>query len=374
MTRQRLGGVGLVGLMAVGLWLLWSVGDTGVEALSDDDVARNEPPSSGRRGADGDTDRPSGSNRGSTSSDGSPSSADDGGSLPLALGGATERTDEELAALAEELENDPNTQVTCDLGIDVREGVAYLAIGGHSGFNGRRVQVVNGVAYMPLVYDLGELGDQTFDERSGVFSLEGYGPVDIAWSDRPEDGHGHCTSAIEPEPGRASFTGTLTLAESGAPAVGGWVEGCGNMAFADQHGIVHMDIVPEPCTVLAMRQDGLLRTVSDPVQVSPSPGEDVVVDIQIPEAARGGLGVQLSMNPEGHVQIDGLLGTGPAGEAGLQEGDLIVAVDGESLDGLEMGDVVKAIGGAAGTDVSLTVDRGGEQLQFDITREALTPG
>ncbi len=293
---------------------------------------------------------------------------------PVALGGADPRTDEELAALAEALANDPNTQVTCDLGIDVRVGEAYLAIGGHSGFNGRRVQVVNGVAYLPLVYDLGDHGEQTFEERGGVFSLEGYGPVDIAWSDRPGEGHGRCTAPVRPKLGRASFTGTLTLAESGQPAAGGWVEGCGNMAIADEHGVVHMDIVPEPCTVVAMRQDGLLRTTSEPMAISPEPGRDVVVDIQIPESPRGGLGVQLSISADGQVQIDGLLGTGPAGDAGLLAGDVLVAVDGAPLAGLPLAEVVQAIGGPAGTEVSLTVDRSGQQLQFDIVREALTPG
>lgn len=275
---------------------------------------------------------------------------------------------------AEELLADPNTQVVCDLGIDVPSGTAYLAIGGHSDFNGRRVEVVDGKAYLPLVYDLGELGDAVFEERSGTFSLEGYGPQSIAWSDPPADGsHGRCTTSVDPEPGRASLTGTLLLDPSGAPAAGGWVEGCGNMAFADGHGIVHMDIVNEPCTVLAMRQDGLLRTMSEPVAVVPVPGQDVAVDFVIPEAARGGLGVRLSQTDEGLV-IEGLIEGGPAGEAVLLPGDLLVEVDGEGVDGLELGELVKRIGGEAGTEVALVVDRDGQRLELTVVRERLTPG
>ena len=277
-------------------------------------------------------------------------------------------------ARAEELENDPNTQVVCDLGVDVPTGTAYLAVGGHSDFNGRRVEVVDGKAYLPLVYDLGELGDATFDVRHGTFSLEGYGPQTLAWSDPPEDGgNGHCTQAAPPEPGHASLTGTLLLDPSGAPAAGGWVEGCGNLAFADGNGIVHMDIVSEPCTVIAMRQDGMLRTMSQPVAVTPQPGRDVVVDFVIPEAARGGLGVQISQTDAGIV-IEGLLEGGPAGEAGLLPGDLVVEVDGESTLDYELGELVEAVGGEAGTEVGLVVDRNGERIEVTIIREQLTPG
>jgi hypothetical protein len=94
-----------------------------------------------------------------------------------------------------------------------------------------------------------------------VLHLEAqHGPAEISWSDRPKDGgKGTGTAKITPEPGKASLTGTLTLATSGAPAAGGWVEGCGNLAFADDNGIVHMDIVATPCSVIAMRQHGALR-------------------------------------------------------------------------------------------------------------------
>lgn len=273
--------------------------------------------------------------------------------------------------LAQRLAEDPNTHVVCDLSLPVERAQGYLAIGGHSDMNGRRVEVVDGKVYLPLVYDLGDMGDAVFEDRTGTFSLEGYGPTRITWSDPPEDGGlGHCTATIAPEPGTASLTGTLTLDGSGEPADGAWIEGCGNMAFADQRGIVHMDIVPEPCTVLAMRQDGLLRTMSEPVDVVPIPGEDVLVDIAIPEHPRGGLGVRVAQTDEGIV-IDGLIEGGPAGEAGLEAGDLVLQVDGADALGLPLPEFVELVGGRAGTDVALLVDRGGQQLSFTVTRRVL---
>lgn len=298
--------------------------------------------------------------------------AESGGAEGLVVGVEQgELTDGELDALAKQLEQDPNTHVVCELAMPVRRSEAYLAVGGHSDMNGRRVQIVKGKAYLPLVYDLGELNpDVVFEERSGKFSLDGYGPVDISWGDAPEGGGlGGCTAPIEPESSTASLTGTITLDPSGAPAAGAWIEGCGNMAFADQHGVVHMDIVPEPCQVIAMRQDGLLRTMSEVAPIAPTPGQDVVLDLVIPESRKGGLGVQISQADDGAILIDGLIDGGPAGEAGLLAGDVVVAVDGEPPADLQ--DFVTAVGGEAGTDVTLTVDRAGEQLDVTVTREVL---
>lgn len=285
--------------------------------------------------------------------------------------GVPEDRQAELAAAAAALAADPNTHVVCDLDLPVEEAMAYLAIGGHSDFNGRLVRVVDGKAYLPLVYDMGEQGSAEIDIREGVFSLDGYGPVAISWSDPPEDGGlGRCDRAILPESGQASLTGTLTLEGTGAPADGAWIEGCGNMAFVEAGGIVHMDIVSEPCSVIAMRQDGLLRTRSEVIPVLPKPGEDVVLDIVLPVAKRGGLGVQIVQTDEG-ISIEGLVDGGPAGDAGLQAGDLVVEVDGEPVGDMELGDFVQKVGGRAGTDVDLVVDRDGQRVPFTITRQAL---
>ena len=263
--------------------------------------------------------------------------------------------------------------MVCDLDLPLARGEGYLAIGGHSDFNGRRVTVVDGRAYLPLVYDLGDLGDAVFTERTGVLSIDGYGPAEVQWSDPPADGGlGRCTVSVAPEPGYASLTGSITL-DDGSPAGGAWVEGCGNMAFADGHGVVHMDIVTEPCTVIAMRQDGLLRTVSEPVEVTPAPGRDVLVDVVIPSAPRGGLGVAVSGTDEGFL-VEQLIEGGPAGEAGLAAGDLVVEVDGTPATSLDLQGFVEAVGGEAGTDVDLVVVRGGERVELTVTRDVISPG
>jgi hypothetical protein len=362
--RRRWGIAGgiLVGLLALLWWLLPGRGDGGAPARSGRArLASPTPgPSAGDPLADG------------TPAGGEPPPAARGGDASVGgEDGPDELTDEQLAARARELEASPDTHVICDLGLPIRSGTAYLAIGDPADRNGRVVEVVNGVAYLPLVYDLGSLGDAVFEDRTGVFALEGYGPGPIAWGDRPEGGgKGRCSAPITPELGRASLTGLLTLAGSGAPAAGGWVEGCGNLAFADGNGIVHMDILPAPCSVLAMRQDGALRTVSEAVDVVPVPGGDVVVDLTLPDAPKAGLGVRIAA-AEGGIQVEGVVDGGPAQAAGLEPGDLVVQIDGQPA--TDVPEFVALAGGPAGSSVVLTVERGGERLEVTVVRGSV-PG
>lgn len=60
------------------------------------------------------------------------------------------------------------------------------------------------------------------------------------------------------------------------------------------------------------------------------------------------------------------LADSPAEAAGLQAGDIVLAVDGEPVDGLTMNDAITTIRGESGTDVTLTIEREGTD-PFDLT-------
>lgn len=64
---------------------------------------------------------------------------------------------------------------------------------------------------------------------------------------------------------------------------------------------------------------------------------------------------------------------GPSDEAGLQAGDRIVEIDGESAIGFEQNDVQRTLKGPRGTTVDLVVERPGyrEPLDFTITRDQI---
>jgi carboxyl-terminal processing protease len=62
----------------------------------------------------------------------------------------------------------------------------------------------------------------------------------------------------------------------------------------------------------------------------------------------------------------------PAEAAGVQSGDIVEAVDGESVDGSTIQDQVSKVRGEAGTDVTLTINRDGEVFDLTITRAEIT--
>ena len=62
---------------------------------------------------------------------------------------------------------------------------------------------------------------------------------------------------------------------------------------------------------------------------------------------------------------------GPADLAGIQAGDVFVAVDSEWIDGWSVDEVTATVRGPAGTDVTITVRRGAVLVDITVTREAL---
>jgi carboxyl-terminal processing protease len=61
------------------------------------------------------------------------------------------------------------------------------------------------------------------------------------------------------------------------------------------------------------------------------------------------------------------LAESPAEAAGVRSGDIVLAVDGTSVNGSTMNDQISKIRGEAGTEVTLTLAREGEASPFDIT-------
>jgi carboxyl-terminal processing protease len=63
----------------------------------------------------------------------------------------------------------------------------------------------------------------------------------------------------------------------------------------------------------------------------------------------------------------------PAYKAGLRPGDVIAEVDGEAMDGVNLGEVAKRLRGPAGTQVKISVVRRGvdDMLNFEVTRASI---
>jgi carboxyl-terminal processing protease len=61
------------------------------------------------------------------------------------------------------------------------------------------------------------------------------------------------------------------------------------------------------------------------------------------------------------------LADSPAEAAGLEAGDIVTAVDGESVNGTTIADQIGTIRGEAGTDVTLSIFRRSNDTRFDVT-------
>lgn len=80
----------------------------------------------------------------------------------------------------------------------------------------------------------------------------------------------------------------------------------------------------------------------------------------------GGLGIEVTME-EGFVKVVSPIDDTPAAKAGLESGDYITHIDGESVLGLNISDAVDRMRGLVGTDIELTIARKDEDEPFDVT-------
>jgi carboxyl-terminal processing protease len=80
----------------------------------------------------------------------------------------------------------------------------------------------------------------------------------------------------------------------------------------------------------------------------------------------GGLGIEVTQE-EGFVRVVTPMDGTPAQAAGVETGDFITHVDGESLLGLSLDEAVELMRGPVGSEIIITVVREGEPEPFDIS-------
>lgn len=80
----------------------------------------------------------------------------------------------------------------------------------------------------------------------------------------------------------------------------------------------------------------------------------------------GGLGIEVSQE-DGLVKVVSPIDDTPAAQAGVQAGDFITHVDGESLLGLTLDQAVEMMRGPVGSEITVTILREGETEPFDLS-------
>ena len=88
----------------------------------------------------------------------------------------------------------------------------------------------------------------------------------------------------------------------------------------------------------------------------------------------GGLGIEVTQD-EGYVKVVSPIDDTPAFRAGIEAGDLITAVDGQSLLGMSLDEAVKLMRGPVGSEIILTIFRETVDEPYDVTiiRDTIKP-
>ncbi|MCD4690716.1 S41 family peptidase [bacterium] len=101
--------------------------------------------------------------------------------------------------------------------------------------------------------------------------------------------------------------------------------------------------------------------------------EESFSDFQVTtEGEFGGLGIQITVRDGILTVVSPIEGT-PAYDLGIQSGDRIVAIEGESTRGITVDRAISKLRGKAGTDVDITIHREGldDYLDYTVTRDII---
>ena len=87
----------------------------------------------------------------------------------------------------------------------------------------------------------------------------------------------------------------------------------------------------------------------------------------------GGLGIEVGYE-DGFVKVISPIDDTPAQRAGVKAGDLIIKLDGKSVKGISLMEVVKMMRGKPGSEIVLTILREGKEKPFNLTvvRDVIT--
>lgn len=115
---------------------------------------------------------------------------------------------------------------------------------------------------------------------------------------------------------------------------------------------------------------GMISYLGDPYSVY----MDEETSIAFEEKVNGeyvGIGTEIIQYEDGTVEILDAYIDGPAYKAGIRNGDVLIKVNGESIENKTLDEVSAMVKGEAGTTVTLTVFREEKERAFQVTRESI---
>ena len=138
--------------------------------------------------------------------------------------------------------------------------------------------------------------------------------------------------------------------------------------------ILHAEYVDQPVDDTLLMQgaiSGMMDSLGDPHTSYMNPSEYEQISAPL-EGSYEGIGAWVDASGDYLTIISPMTGS-PAEKAGLQPGDIVVAVNGEDMTGMAGDLVLQKVKGPANTDVTLTIQREGLDDSFDvvITRQEI---
>ena len=82
-----------------------------------------------------------------------------------------------------------------------------------------------------------------------------------------------------------------------------------------------------------------------------------------------GIGTEIIMYADGKVEFKDVYEDGPAYDAGIRNGDILVKVDGTKIENMKLTEISKLVKGKVGTKVKITVLRNEEEKKFEVKRK-----
>ncbi|MFN8377095.1 MAG: S41 family peptidase [Anaerolineae bacterium] len=128
----------------------------------------------------------------------------------------------------------------------------------------------------------------------------------------------------------------------------------------------------DPNKALEGALNGMMESLDDPFSGYMSP-EDYQMTNEEFQGEIQGIGVTIrTLEDTGEIQVVSVLDGSPAQSAGVHNGDVFHAVNGELASAMTQDELASRVRGPEGTDVNITFARDGELIDMTITRARIT--
>ena len=239
-------------------------------------------------------------------------------------------------------------------------------------------------------------GTTNFADENGAFSLDKLAPGSYVLSAGTEGRAPVRSSSIDVSAGRVTRDVRIVLTRGGAvegqvfddekrSAIGGArvtfdsttsTRGDAGSAATDATGHYRLENAPLGPFSLRIEADGYRSRILSGLKVDPKAlaKVDVALKADVDGGAKlefGGVGALLGQTREG-IAFTGVFEGAPAAKAGVQQGDLLRKIDGQSAEGMSVSDAIQRLRGEEGSVVKVTVERAGQSFDFAITRAVIS--